>query len=229
MGRRLRFRITKKKAAQFLLLSLLLAFCIFLATAMMQIRPLLSGLATSRVQNTVHAVAAEAVQSAVERGDIAYEELIYFVRDNNGKIAALQSNMAECIRIQTMIVQDVLQRLSQISTNELSIPVGTLTGSSLLAGRGPLIRVRMQSVGSPNAYFENQFTEAGINQTKHQIILHLEVKVSILLPGFTTATKVSGAYQVAETVIVGEVPDSYTYFHSDQMDQMEDYIMNEKD
>ena len=225
----MRTRLSKKQVVRLFLVALFLGLCIVLATAMMQFGPLLSNLAISRVQNTVHSVAAEAVRSAVERGDISYEQLIYFVRDNNGKIAALQSNMAECIRIQTAIVQDVLQRLSQVSTNELSIPIGTLTGSNLLAGRGPLIKVRMQSVGSSNAYFENQFTEAGINQTKHQIILHLEVKVSILLPGFTTATKVSGAYQVAETVIVGEVPDTYTYFHSDQRDQTEDYILNKTD
>jgi hypothetical protein len=85
----------------------------------------------------------------------------------------------------------------------------------LLAGRGPLITVKMQSVGSSTARLVNRFTSAGINQTKHQILLNVDVYVSILLPGFTTATKVSNSFTVAETVIVGSVPDSYTYFDSD--------------
>ena len=70
----------------------------------------------------------------------------------------------------------------------------------------------MQSVGSSSAHFENAFTSAGINQTKHQIYLVVDVYVSILLPGFSTTTKFSNTYSVAETVIVGSVPDNYTYF-----------------
>ena len=70
----------------------------------------------------------------------------------------------------------------------------------------------MESVGSSEANFHNAFTSAGINQTKHQIILTVDVSVSVLLPGFRTATKVSNSFIVAETVIVGTVPDTYTYF-----------------
>ena len=116
-----------------------------------------------------------------------------------------------------------------MSARELSIPIGTLTGSALLAGRGPRIRVRMESVGSSTARFNNQFESAGINQTKHQIILEVDVSVAILLPGFTTATKVSTAVTVAETVIVGAVPDTYTYFSTTPdtyEEDLKDYILN---
>jgi len=92
----------------------------------------------------------------------------------------------------------------------------------LLAGRGPRIRVRMESIGSSSAEFQNQFETGGINQTRHQIILELNVSVSILLPGFTTTTNVSNAVTVAETVIVGSVPESYTYFHTTDNDYVED-------
>ena len=104
------------------------------------------------------------------------------------------------------ILVKVLERMREVDTRELSIPVGTLTGSPLLAGRGPLLTVRMQSVGSPSARFENEFTDAGINQTRHRIMLVVDVSVGILLPGFSTATRVSSEFNVAETVIVGSVP-----------------------
>ena len=56
----------------------------------------------------------------------------------------------------------------------------------------------------------------------------MDVSVSILLPGFRTYTKVSNVFSVAETVIVGAVPDSYTYFQSDQPEEemANEYIMN---
>lgn len=130
---------------------------------------------------------------------------------------------------QAEILDTVLTRISQVPTGDLSIPIGSLTGSTLLAGRGPRITVRMESVGSSEANFRNAFTSAGINQTKHQIILTVDVSVSVLLPGFRTATKVSNSFIVAETVIVGTVPDTYTYFSTDPdtyEEDLKDYILN---
>ena len=136
--------------------------------------------------------------------------------------------MAAFNHLQAEILDTVLTRISQVPTGDLSIPIGSLTGSALLAGRGPRISVRMESVGSSEANFRNAFTSAGINQTKHQIYLVVDVYVSILLPGFSTTTKFSNTYSVAETVIVGSVPDNYTYFsNGEDMEQnAEDYIMN---
>lgn len=122
--------------------------------------------------------------------------------------------MAEFNRLQSAITQDILKRLGEMSDTDLTIPAGTLTGSAFLAGRGPGLSVRMQSTGSCSAKFLNDFSQAGINQTTHRIILCVDVSMSILLPGFRTETAVSNSFSVAETVIVGEVPDTYTYFDS---------------
>ena len=168
------------------------------------------------------------MKETIYSGGVDYDQLISFEKDNEGRITAVKSNMAECNRLQSAIIDEVLEKLSEVTTKELSVPVGTLLGSPFLSGRGPLIRVRMQSVGSSSAHFENAFTSAGINQTKHQIYLVVDVYVSILLPGFSTTTKFSNTYSVAETVIVGSVPDNYTYFSNgeDMKQNAEDYIMN---
>ena len=95
----------------------------------------------------------------------------------------------------------------------MSIPVGTLTGSALLAGRGPRITVRMESVGSSAARFENAFTSAGINQTQHQIILTWMWPSVSCCRDFTTAARVSNSVIVAETDHRGDsVPSTYTSF-----------------
>jgi len=214
------------RALLFALTALVLTLVIF---ATSQLRPLLESLATTRVSNTVNRIVSEAVNEAIANGEISYEQLISFEKDNEGKITAVHSNMAACNRLQSEILDIILARIDQVSARELSIPIGTLSGSTLLAGRGPRISVRMESVGSSTAKFENEFIDAGINQTKHQIVLNIEVYVSILLPGFTTVTRVSNAVTVAETVIVGTVPDTYTYFSSapeTYMEDAKDYILN---
>ena len=197
--------------------------------AAVQMRPLLASLATTKVSNTVTRIVSEAVYQAIEDGEIRYDGLVTFEKDETGQITAVRSNMAAFNHLQADILDTILTRIDQVSARELSIPVGTLTGFSLLAGRGPRISVRMESVGSSEANFHNEFVSAGINQTKHQIILTVDVSVSILLPGFTTATKVSNSFIVAETVIVGSVPDTYTYFATEPdtyLEDTKDYILN---
>ncbi len=204
-----------------------LALLALAAVAAAHLRPILTSLATARVANTVTRIVNAAVNETVYEGDVDYDRLISLDKDVEGRVVAVKSDMAEFNRLQSAILDNVLDRMSEVDTRELSIPVGTLTGSPLLAGRGPSIRVRMQSVGSPSAHFENQFSSAGINQTKHQIMLVVDVSVGILLPGFSTATRVSGSFCVAETVIVGSVPESYTYFYSDDIKSTaEEYVLN---
>ena len=204
-----------------------LALAVLALVAMSHLRPILTSLATARVANTVTRVVTAAVNETVYEGGTDYDQLISLEKDNEGRIVAVKSDMAEFNRLQSAILVNVLERMADVDTRELSIPVGTLTGSPLLAGRGPEITVRMQSVGSPSAHFENEFSSAGINQTKHRIMLVVDVSVGILLPGFSTATRVSSEFNVAETVIVGSVPESYTYFHSDDIQSTaEEYVLN---
>ena len=191
------------------------------------LRPVLTSMASARVSNSVNRIVAAAVEEAIQRGDINYEVFVTFEKDATGRVTALRSNVAEVNRMQSAISEEILRRLSEVSTSELRIPIGTLTGSALLSGRGPYITVRMQAVGSASAVFRNEFSAAGINQTRHQILLEVDVYMSILLPGIRTSTTVANEIAVAETVIVGSVPESYTYFSAsaeNALDYAEDLI-----
>lgn len=220
--------LTRRAAARLILTLALLALIGMLAVAGTQMKQLLTKLAVTRVTNTVNRIVTQAVNETIDSGEIRYDDLISFEKDNDGKITAVKSNMPEFNRLQSKILNVILERISEVSTRDLSIPLGSLTGANLLAGRGPLVSVRMQSVGSSTAHLENRFVSAGINQTKHQIFLDVDVSVAILLPGFSTATQVSNAFTVAETVIVGTVPETYTYFSSaEPLEQdAKEYVLN---
>jgi len=208
-------RFSRRQRGLFLLAAVIVVLAVLLYTITAQMKPLLTNMATARVSNAVTKVVTNAVNSTIESGGIEYDSLVSFEKDNEGRITAVRSNMAEFNRLQSRILNLVLESLAAVDTRDLAIPIGSLTGSALLSGRGPAISVRMQSVGSPTAYLTNEFSSAGINQTRHQILLNVDVSVSVLLPGFRTSTKVSNSFAIAETVIVGSVPDSYTHFQSD--------------
>ena len=228
--RRMRYlRLTgRQRRLTWLVLAVLLTAGLGCA-AVLHMRPIIVSLATARVSNAVNRIVVDAVRDAIDSGQVDYNVLIHLEKDETGRVAALESNMAAFNRLQSQILDLILGRIDQVSARELSIPVGSLTGSPLLAGRGPRISVRMESVGSSSARFENQFESAGINQTKHRIVLRIDVYVSILLPGYSTVTQVTNEITVAETVIVGEVPGTYTYFATDPdayAGDAKDYILN---
>lgn len=227
-----RLRYLRFTGRQRVLIWLTVIFTLLLAltvAVVLHMKPVVVDLATARTSNAVNRIVVAAVNDAVDSGRINYEQLVDFDKDAEGHVTALRSNMAAFNRLQASIADDILQRMAEVSSTDLAIPIGTLTGSPLLAGRGPCLRVRMQSVGTATARFDNQFSSAGINQTRHRIILDVDVHVSILLPGLTTYTKVSNEISVAETVIVGGVPETYTYFSTtpDEIEHYADeYIIN---
>lgn len=227
-----RLRYLRFTGRQRVLIWLTVIFTLLLAltvAVVLHMKPVVVDLATARTSNAVNRIVVAAVNDAVDSGRIDYEQLVDFDKDAEGHVTALRSNMAAFNRLQASIADDILQRMAEVSSTDLAIPIGTLTGSPLLAGRGPCLRVRMQSVGTATARFDNQFSSAGINQTRHRIILDVDVHVSILLPGLTTYTKVSNEISVAETVIVGGVPETYTYFSTtpDEIEHYADeYIIN---
>ena len=208
--KRLRYvRLSAGRRAAIWGVFLLAAVMGVMCAAVLHMKPILTNLAAASVSNTVNRIVVTAVYDAVSAGEVDYDDLVHLEKDQSGHVAAVRSDMAAFNRLQSRIADSILQRLSEVSTRELEIPVGTLTGSSLLAGRGPCIRIRMQAVGSTTAKLRNAFTAAGINQTKHQILLDVSVAVDILLPGDTLRTEVTAQVPVAETVIVGAVPDTY--------------------
>ena len=202
--RRMRYlRLTgRQRRLTWLVLAVLLTAGLGCA-AVLHMRPIIVSLATARVSNAVNRIVVDAVRDAIDSGQVDYNVLIHLEKDETGRVAALESNMAAFNRLRSQIADEILRRLSEVSTSELSIPVG------------------MQAVGSTDASLRNAFSAAGINQTRHQILLSVDVYTSILLPGFTASTKVSNEIAVAETVIVGSVPETYTYF-STTPDELED-------
>lgn len=174
-----------------------------------QLSPVLNAMASAKVSNVVTRSLDGAIAAQVEESGLTYSDIITMEKDSAGRITALTSNMSVLNHLRTSILGTAVEAVEQIDTGELAIPMGNLTGVNFLSGRGFSVPVEVVSVGSAHAEFENLFSDAGINQTRHQIVLDVTVAVKILLPGDTLETDVTAQVPVAETVIVGAVPDTY--------------------
>ena len=145
-----RRRMTRRNLLGVLAFSVMAVSLATTIFATIQMRPILVSLATTRVSNMVNRIVSEAVSEAIDSGNITYSDLITFEKDNEGRITAIYSNMAAFNRLQSNILDIILVRIDQVSARDLSIPVGSLTGSVLLAGRGPRIYVRHQPDQAPD-------------------------------------------------------------------------------
>ena len=176
-----------------------------------RINPLTKELAQAKISDVASNVINRAVNQQIQQGDIRYEDMVELQRDNSGAITALTTNMQEMNRLKTQLLELLDDDIYSIEDDEISIPMGNLTGIQLLSGRGPSIPVKIVAVSSSDATFRGEFTDAGINQTIHRIMMEVSLDLIVLLPSGTVTDRVSSQVCVAETVLLGPVPETYAY------------------
>lgn len=177
-----------------------------------RVRPVVMELAETSARNAITRVVNEAVEHTLASEAVSYNDMITLQKDASGQITALTSNSVEMNRLRAEILDDVVEQVDIIDSKELGIPLGSVFGLVTLSDRGPRLPVKVLSVASAEGNLRNEFTSAGINQTYHRIILDVTVDVKLLIPGGTVETPVSTQVNIAETVIVGKVPDAYLQF-----------------
>ena len=176
--------------------------------------PVMTEMAINESYELVTAAVNEAINELLLDGSISYRELVILERDLVGNITALTTDMARINILQATITNEVIARISELDATTMRVPLGNIIGGAILSGRGPGIGFRVVTLGNPSATFSNEFSSAGINQTKHQILLEIDIHVNILVPGRTTRETITTQVLVAETVIVGDVPHVFGQFGS---------------
>lgn len=166
-------------------------------------------LAQTQVKNSTSDLINDAIDRQIEAGNIQYDRIVYFEKDLDGRITALKTNMSEVNRLKTDILNLINDEILALDTSDLGVPIGSLFVPELLSGKGPQIPVQILSIRNSDASFESFFTEAGINQTLQQLTMHVSVDVTVLVLGQTESFTVTSQVVVAETVIVGQVPETF--------------------
>lgn len=174
-----------------------------------QLRPVLETAASSRASNQMTQAIAAAVDNCLQENSMGYGDFVTLEKDAAGKVTSITSNTAANSRFKRQVVEAVIRQLGALDSEALGVPLGTLTNQPLLTGVGPRVRVTVDSVGEVTADFANSFTSAGVNQTLHRVCLDIDATVHLFLPGEVLPVSVSSSVCVAETVIVGETPDTY--------------------
>ncbi len=187
-----------------------------------QRRPIIPSMALSQVNNLTMEIIGATISRTVAENAMDCDAIILMEKDNDGKITALRTNMQAVNRLRSQITGSVLAQIDNLSDQEIGIPIGSLTGIDLFSARGPMLWIRVLSVSAIHSSMRDSFISAGINQTRYCVILSVDTELAVLLPGYTAHTTVHNEVIAAEAIIVGSVPNSYTYFS--QFDTVEDAV-----
>ena len=181
-----------------------------------EIQPIIDEMAKMQMDGVISTLMNDAINEQIATGVIEYDRMVLLEKDVAGNLTALSTNMSEVNHLKTQILGLINSRLEHLQQQTVGLPLGSIVLPVLFSGQGPEIPIRLVSVGSSGADFENQFSEAGINQTLHRILLTTNVNVTILVPGGTVNKRVVTEVVVAETIVVGTVPQNYVTIEDNQ-------------
>lgn len=190
------------------LLIIFVIICVVIVYFRFKYKDVVLQLAQTQVKNSTSDLINDAIDEQIKTGNIQYDRIVYFEKDLDGKITALKTNISEVNRLKTEILNIINDEILALESSDIGIHTGNILLPELFSGRGFMIPVQILAIRNSEATLASNFTEAGINQTLHQLNMHISVDVTALVLGATENFTISSQVIVAETVIVGQVPDT---------------------
>lgn len=199
------------KARKILILLLTLALLIVLVIRIDgRLRVLINNYGQSKAAILSNSVINATVYNYLEENDIKYTNLIKINTDETERVTSVEFDTVELTKLKAGVISKIQNNINKQDSVLMNVPLGSLTGNQFLNNKGPSIDIELKLSSAVYSKISSKFTSAGINQTLHQITLTISTNVFLIMPWYRTSGNYQTEYILAETVIVGEVPDAYT-------------------
>ena len=194
------------KSFVFFLIVIIVILIVFLEF-LQAIMPTIQTLCENKSKSIALQVTTETVKESTK--DIEYNNLMNLYYDNQNKISGLGANVTRMNTLSAEISYKIQEKLEEIKDATVTIPVGKILGWSIFSGFGPKINIKIIPSGSVNADFRTEFVSEGINQTRHTIHIDVTTNVRVVAPFVSENKKFTTSLKIAETIIVGDIPQTY--------------------
>lgn len=175
-----------------------------------RLRVIVNNYANSKAKVLSNSVINQTVHKYLQDNNIKYSDLLKINTKEDGTVTSVEFDTVEMTKIKSGIISQIQKEVNAHNVVVMNIPVGTLTGNQFLNNRGPTVRIEMQISSAVYSKISSKFISAGINQTLHQITLSIRSDVYFIMPWYRSSGSFETEFILAETIIVGEVPDAYT-------------------
>ncbi len=205
--RRTKMKVNKRKCVIFILAAVFCTVIFFTIRSIEnKIEPKIKDICTYYCKMQLAQILNDSVEETIASNFIEYSDLAVRIMDGN-KISAVEVRTENVNKIQSQIVRKVHKKLEEKSKSEISIPIGTVSDSYLLSGKGPKVKIKFLPEGSVNTALKSDFSSAGINQTCHKISIDINAEAVVILPSESFTVSVKSECMLAESLIIGDVPE----------------------
>ena len=214
--RRRKAKSSKKTGVKLLILGVVLIIAVLIIDS--RLRPIITGVGANQAQVIATLAINEAVTQELAKATEDYGQLVSLEKGGDGKVIAISSDIHKMNALKASVSTAIQRKMTEYDSRTVGIPLGNLIGTDFLTGRGPKIPIKLQIIGSIRTNIVSEFDSCGVNQTRHRIMLEIEAEIYVMIPGYNTTTSAKSGFCIAETIIVGDVPDTYTDINGDESD-----------
>ncbi|MFI3115687.1 MAG: sporulation protein YunB [Clostridia bacterium] len=140
-----------------------------------------------------------------------------------GEFSAVITDTYKINAIKTNIMLSGEKNFNEIIIDEVSIPLGAIYNNMFFFTKGFTVPIKMIPMSTVNVDFASTFESVGINQSLHRIIMECSVDLKIITPYETVDFVVYHTIAISETLILGDVPDTYTYIDDTSTNMLDKY------
>lgn len=198
----------KNKKFKLILCAVALCFCVFYIDRTMSI------VMDRALSNRKHNMATELLNTAVvhvlQQNTVQMDQLIQINYNDDNSVSTIETNTMAVNTLRTMFTNAVLQELNTMDVQTLNLPIGSLSDIQLFQGRGPGIHFKFYPGGYMTAKIISEFHDAGINQTRHRLMLEISAEINCVGMLRSQVATAQTEYMISETIIVGKIPASYS-------------------
>lgn len=177
-------------------------------------KPVIIEMAVAQSENIASAIIENAIVSVLYENDITYSSLVDVEKDKDGRVVTVKADTIKMNMLKSKIGAEISNDILKTDSREISIPLGTIIGISALSGKGPKIKTTVTLASNVTSTINNSFTSSGINQTLHEIYVNVNATIYVIMPKNSATAEVDSNYCIAQTVIIGTVPETFADFQN---------------
>ena len=172
-------------------------------------RDLIDDLVVNELEYLVTDIINTAVYDSIKNSGYTFDDLTIINTDKNGFVNSVSIEPSSANMMKSEIAALINERVNKISDDDVKITIGMIIGYCNLGSWGPEIPLAVLPNTNVEIDFSNEFVSCGINQVQDNLTIDVNVHVSALMPFLKSTSTIHSSVIVAQTLIVGDVPNTY--------------------
>ncbi len=208
MRRKMKAKLKKRSILKLILIFLIGIVYFAISIIDMRLGPVVQKIAQTKTQSIVTQAVNNTITDELEKLQLTYLDLVTLEKDEEGEIVSLSYDALEMNKLKSLMTTAILKTTDKIGPSNIYVPIGNITEIDFFQNKGPLLKFTIIPTAYVEVDIETEFINTGINQVNHRISLVFDINADALISRYTTGVSINTRVCVAETIIVGEVPNN---------------------